>query len=101
MESYILLTEKLEEAKQMSNGRTKSDKDIKTAYQAATMAQGRAGGRSISSQALSYLYNIAKGAVGQGMMGGAKPKKKKSPAMKWSPKGGKGMKKGGKVKRKR
>jgi len=29
-----------------------------------------------------------------------KPKKKKSPAMKWSPKGGKGMKKGGKVKRK-
>ena len=27
MESYILLTEKLEEAKQMSNGRTKSDQD--------------------------------------------------------------------------
>ena len=84
----------------MSNGRTKSDKDIKTAYQAAVKAQGRAGGRSISSQALSYLYNIARGVAWQGRQPGMKPKKK-SPAMKWSPKGGKGMKKGGKVKRKR
>jgi len=81
-------------------GRSKSDADIKSAYQATLTAQGGKGGRSISSQALSYLYNIARGVVGQGMKPGMKPKKKKNPAMKWSPKGGKGMKKGGKVRRK-
>jgi hypothetical protein len=69
-------------------------------YSAARGTTGGKGGRSISDQALSYLYNIARGVAWQGRQPGMKPKKK-SPAMKWSPKGGKGMKKGGKVKRKR
>ena len=81
----------------MSSGRTKSDKDIISAYQAAKSAQGGASGRSVSDQALAYLYRLARGVTGQGMMGGAKKKKSSLPA--GHPKGGK-FKKGGKVRRK-
>ena len=84
-------------------GRSPSSRDVtalgKTA-QAYGAARGAIGGRSVASEAMAYLYRLAKGASGQRKMGGAKPKKK-NPAMKWSPKGGKGMKKGGRVRRKR
>ena len=69
-------------------------------YGAARGVTGGQGGRSVASEAMAYRYRLAKGASGQRKMGGAKPKKK-NPAMKWSPKGGKGMKKGGRVRRKR
>ena len=79
----------------MASGRTKSDKDIKSVYRAAISAQGGKSGRSVSDQALYYLYKLSSG---QGMLGGAKPKKKSSlPA--GHPKGGK-FKKGGTVKKK-
>ena len=91
-------------------GRSLSSRDVtalgKAAkyYGAARGVTGGQGGRSVASEAMAYLYRLAKGASGgkaaQGKMGGAKPKKK-NPAMKWSPKGGKGMKKGGRVRRKR
>ena len=80
-------------------GRSSSSEDMAKLYSAARGVTGGKGGRSVSSQALSYLYDIARGVAWQGRQPGMKPKKK-SPAMKWSPKGGKGMKKGGKVKRK-
>jgi len=80
-------------AKQGQGGRSFSVLDIITAYKAGVSAQGGKGGRSISN----LDYKTAAAAVGMKPL--MKPKKK-SPAMKWSPKGGKGMKKGGKVKRK-
>ena len=61
------------------------------AYGVARRAIRGKGGRSVASEAMAYLYRLAKG---------AKPKKK-NPPMKWSPKGGRGMKKGGRVRRKR
>tara|TARA_Y100000310_G_C20472112_1_gene710584 strand:- start:525 stop:824 length:300 start_codon:yes stop_codon:yes gene_type:complete len=81
-------------------GRSSSSEDMAKLYSAARGITGGVGGRSVSDQALAYLYRLARGVTGQGKMGGAKPKKTKNPAMKWSPKGGKGMKKGGKVRRK-
>ena len=77
----------------VQGGRSFSVLDIITAYKAGVSAQGGKGGRSISN----LDYQTA--AAAAGMKPGVKPKKK-SPAMKWSPKGGKGMKQGGKVKRK-
>ncbi len=80
-------------------GRSPSSRDVTVlgkaaqAYGVARGAIGGKGGRSVASEAMAYLYRLAK-------MGGAKPKKK-NPAMKWSPKGGRGMKKGGRVRRKR
>ena len=79
-------------------GRSPSSRDVTAlgkaaqAYGVARGAIGGKGGRSVASEAMAYLYRLAKG--------GAKPKKK-NPAMKWSPKGGRGMKKGGRVRRKR
>lgn len=87
-------------------GRSPSSRDVTVigkaaqAYGVARGAIGGKGGRSVASEAMAYLYRLAKGVSGQRKMGGAKPKKK-NPAMKWSPKGGRGMKKGGRVRRKR
>ena len=79
----------------MSNGRTKSDKDVISAYQAAKSAQGGKSGRSVSDQALNYLFRLAMSpGYGQGM----KPKKKKTLPT-GHPKRGK-FKRGGKVRRK-
>jgi len=83
-------------AKQGQGGRSFSVLDIITAYKAGVSAQGGKGGRSISN----LDYQTAAAAAGFDMMKPGMKPKKKSPAMKWSPKGGKGMKKGGKVKRK-
>ena len=81
----------------MASGRTKSDKDIISAYQAAKSAQGGKSGRSVSDQALAYLYDLARS--GQGMLGGAKGKKKKDTNPTGHPSRGK-FKKGGRVRRK-